>query len=43
MCLLKVFVQACFELHRGVKTGFYEAMDYEDNSAPHPVAGNFKF
>ena len=43
LTLVKPYFKVCFELHRAVKTGLYEAMDYEDNSAPHPVAGKFKF
>lgn len=35
-----IILGICFELHRAVKTGLYEAMDYEDNSTPHPVAGH---
>jgi len=35
-----VVLGICFDLHRAVKTGIYEAIEYEDNSAPHPIAGH---
>jgi len=35
-----VILGICFDLHRAVKTGLYEAMDCDDNNAPHPIAGH---